>query len=1607
VIQTTSTAKIITLSNTQTVALTISSISVSGDFSEVSTCPIAPKTLRAGASCKVSVTFTPTALGVRGGSLSVDENSPGSNQTVPLSGNGTAPTLVSIAVSPITSSIAAGDTQQFSATGTYDNGTTLNLTNLAKWSSSTPSVATIKSGGLAKGVTSGTSSITATLNKASGTVLLTVMPAVLTSISVTPAVASVPSGDNQQFTAKGTYSNGSTQSLSGSVTWSSTATSVASVNSGGLATGATQGTATITATEGSLSASATLHVKPPVLASIVVTPSASSIAAGYSQQFMATGILSNGSRQNLTNVQWSSSANSVAIVSSAGVASGLAQGTTSITAISGSFTNSAVLTVTAPVLTSIAISPGSASIASGMSQQFAATGNYTDGSTQNLTNAVNWNSDATTVATIAAGGLATGTGVGVVNVTATSGAFSASATLTVGPPVLVSLAITAPSSSFALGTSQQFTATGTYSDGSTQNLTNFATWSTADSTIATVNAQGIVGSVAVGSTTVTAFSGSISGSASLTVTPALLVSIAVTPALPAIPQGMTQQFAATGTFTDGSMQNITSTAQWSSDTPAVATISNALSPGLATTAAQGTANITASVGSVSGSTTLSVTAAALISLAITPSAPSIALGTTQQFTATGTFTDGSTQDLTGTAAWSSDTVSTATINSAGLASSVAIGAATVTANSGSFTASTILTVTAAVPVSITINPAAATIPVGTTQQFTATGTFTDGTVQDVTQSGQWSSTAASVATISDSTGTSGLAATLGPGTTTIGISLGGVTSTASLTVTPAALLSIAISPQTPVIAIGATQQFTATGTYSDGSTQDLTSVVTWSSSDATIAIISNNVGSCGLATSSGQGTVTITAAFQNIFSSTNLSVEQLSSIAVTPPSISIAVGYTEQFTAIATYGDGSTQDITASATWSSSSPNIAAVNSSGLATGLLAGATTVSASSGLVTGSAVLTVNSPVPVSLMIAPANPTVFVGAPQQFTATLIFSDGSSMDVTTAVSWSSSSPAVASVSSTGLAAGLAGGSSTLQATWGANALTATTGMTVSLPTVSITPSVASMAVSATAQFNATVIGSANQNVTWSVDVAAGGNPSLGTISSSGLYTAPPMIGSHTVTAVAQANSASLGTATLTVGSLVAVPNTFFGMHLNVITSPIPGTIAGTARIWDSAFAQWPYLNPASDTFAWTNLDAVLADYQAAGINDILYTLWRVPNWASSNPADTSCVYAVNGPSSYGECDLPADINPDGTGTNLIWRTWVQNIAQHVNAPGYSSTHAHIGYWEPCNECFRSPTLQPGYVGGSVSYRGTYAQLVRMMQDARCIIVGNPGDAITALNTTCGQAGYPVVGIDPTAQMVMPSMAPGAPTGSATAPPIQVMQNLLYCTCANNSCSTSVTGCPTGSAGSAAVDIIDVHIYPKAYTPEQIPSALATVRSALNTGDQAKPIWSGEGGWGRNSLAAEVNYGDPDLEAAFAARFQVMIWASGLARSYWYEWDNLGNGTLWSPASIDGCTVAFGSGDICEAGTASEQVYSWMVGATLTGCSANGTTWTCALTQSSGASAEIVWDSSQTCSNGTCGTVSYSPSPIYVSYRDLTGASYPVNGPVQIGIKPILLQTQ
>ena len=150
----------------------------------------------------------------------------------------------------------------------------------------------------------------------------------------------------------------------------------------------------------------------------------------------------------------------------------------------------------------------------------------------------------------------------------------------------------------------------------------------------------------------------------------------------------------------------------------------------------------------------------------------------------------------------------------------------------------------------------------------------------------------------------------------------------------------------------------------------------------------------------------------------------------------------------------------------------------------------------------------PVLTSITVAPTNPSIGVGTPQQFTATGNYSDGSHQDLTNTATWTSSIPSVATINSSGLATAVAAGSTTIKAAVGSvngsTTLTVTAGFGVS-------PRAAVVTFTQTQQFNAT---SGFGAVTWSVDGLVGGSPTVGTITTNGLYTPPATAGTHTITA-------------------------------------------------------------------------------------------------------------------------------------------------------------------------------------------------------------------------------------------------------------------------------------------------------------------------------------------------------------------------------------------------------------------------------------------------------------------------------------------------------------
>jgi hypothetical protein len=255
------------------------------------------------------------------------------------------------------------------------------------------------------------------------------------------------------------------------------------------------------------------------------------------------------------------------------------------------------------------------------------------------------------------------------------------------------------------------------------------------------------------------------------------------------------------------------------------------------------------------------------------------------------------------------------------------------------------------------------------------------------------------------------------------------------------------------------------------------------------------------------------------------------------------------------------------------------------------------------------------------------------------------------------------------------------------------------------------------------------------------------------------------------------------------SVPSHYLGLALHpevlIDRVPWPSVPFGSVRLWDTQ-TQWSILNPSEGTYEWAELDSWLSMAAQNGKTDLLYTFGTVPQWASSNPNDPTCVSGNSGP---GSCDPPSDLNADGTGTDKYWKDFVTALVSHAAG--------RIKYWEIWNE----PDCP-------YEWSGTNAQLVRMAKDAYAIIKA----------------------ADPTAMVTTPS---SVDAGSGHSIDIWLPAYLA-----------------AGGDAYADLVAFHGYVNPAlGQQPEDIAKTVDRVTSSITGSALAKtPIWNSEGGWTSNT---------------------------------------------------------------------------------------------------------------------------------------------------------------
>lgn len=394
--------------------------------------------------------------------------------------------------------------------------------------------------------------------------------------------------------------------------WTSSDTSIATVD-GGKITATAAGTVTITATYNGYRATTTVTVNNTMGYGLVMSKSSLSIHVGSTEELSVYYVTyTNGIETSRTDVTssatWKSSYTSILTVSG-GTVTGVSKGQAVVTASYRSYSKSCTVTVTENVTYDYQMTPTSTSLVNGRTTKFTVVkrtftnGTQTNG--QDVSSTFTWTSSNTAVVTVDNKGIVTGVGKGTATITAKYGETTLPGTVTVTPAYTYELVLNRTSMSMAKGATGTIVATyKTYADGvleSSTNVTSAATWSSGNTSVATVSG-GTVSGKGAGTATITATYNGKSASCSVTVVGTATLSLGWTSAT--MEKGSVRTNAAIYNPNNGTAStNVTSSAVWTTSNAGVATAGS----GTITAQGKGTCTITVTYNGLSASCTVTVT----------------------------------------------------------------------------------------------------------------------------------------------------------------------------------------------------------------------------------------------------------------------------------------------------------------------------------------------------------------------------------------------------------------------------------------------------------------------------------------------------------------------------------------------------------------------------------------------------------------------------------------------------------------------------------------------------------------------------------------------------------------------------------------------------------------------------------------------------------------------------------------------------------------------------------------------------------------------------------------------------------------------------------------
>lgn len=555
------------------------------------------------------------------------------------------------------------------------------------------------------------------------------------------------------------------------------------------------------------------------VAPLTLEPAALTVAQGHSVQLVLGGVAPDGSPLDLTGAAAFTIDDprvAALLADGAGRIYGVAPGSVTISASVAGHSATATLQVVpyAPTrkLSSLTLLPRSVQTRIGRPAQLYAAALYDDGTVEDVTARAAWRSAGDAIDRIVAGTILPARG-GTSRVTATLEQLSDAV-----PATIIDIAGTTIRPGLLqlpVGATQSLAFIATFSDGRAYDLTAAADWSSDAPTLARV-ADGTVKGVADGMTAVHALAFLRSAVAAVTIgsgggsdggTGATVVGLAITPPFATVGLGGSQAFSAVASFAGAQIDG----------------------SGVATASAAGSYGITARYGGQQAAATLTVTGVVAhpTSLSVTPASLTLAVGDARGLVATAQYDDGTTRDVSTLAQWSSSSAA-ATVAAGGQLGARQPGNAVITAQLGTLTATSQVTVQPALT-GLTVYPSGgASVAAGLSVALTASASYSDGSTLDVTRSASWSTANSAIATVS-----MGNATGRAVGSTQVTATWNGRAAQTTLTVTAARVTSLTVSGASSVqCQAGNYSYYTATATFTDGTQRDVSTStaspqVTW------------------------------------------------------------------------------------------------------------------------------------------------------------------------------------------------------------------------------------------------------------------------------------------------------------------------------------------------------------------------------------------------------------------------------------------------------------------------------------------------------------------------------------------------------------------------------------------------------------------------------------------------------------------------------------------------------------------------------------------------------------------------------------------------------------